>query len=64
MAEVVGSNANDAEVFIYTGEGGAVVPHDVIRVRVDPSIPSIPAKAFFKSKKLTEVELSEGLVAI
>jgi hypothetical protein len=53
-----------AEVFVYTGEGGAVVPQDVVRVRVDPSVTSIPASAFYGRTKLTEVELCEGLVEI
>jgi hypothetical protein len=58
-------NSNDTEVFVYTGEGGAAaVPHDVVRVRVDPSVTSIPAQAFNRRKKLTEVELNEGLVEI
>jgi hypothetical protein len=52
------------EVFIYTGVGGAVIPQDVERVRVDPSVTSIPANAFDQRKKLTEVELSEGVVEI
>jgi hypothetical protein len=58
------SNSTDTEVFVYTGEGGADVPQDVIRVRVDPSVTSIPAEAFDTRKKLTEVELCEGLVEI
>ena len=53
-----------AEVFVYTGEGGAVVPQDVVRVRVDPSVTSIPAYAFHERKKLAEVELCEGVVEI
>jgi hypothetical protein len=64
MAEVVGSNSTDAEIFIYTGEGGAVVPQDVVRARVDPSVTSIPAYAFQYRRELTEVELCEGLVEI
>lgn len=32
---------NAAEVFVYTGEG-AVVPNDVVRVRIDPSVLVIP----------------------
>jgi hypothetical protein len=54
----------DAEVFVYMGEGGARVPDDAVRARVDPSITSISARAFFQRKKLAEVELCEGLVAI
>ena len=52
------------EVFVYTGEGGAEVPQNVVRVLVDSSIMSIPTKAFFGRKKLAEVELCEGLVEI
>ena len=58
------SNATDTEVFVYTGEGGAVIPRDVVRVRVDPSVRSIPANAFCERKKLAEVALCEGLVEI
>jgi hypothetical protein len=53
-----------AEVFVYTGPGGERVPDDVVRVRVDQSVVSIPAEAFSYHKKLTEVELCEGLVEI
>jgi hypothetical protein len=56
-------DATDAEVFVYTGPGGDDVPREVIRVRIDPSVTSI-ANAFYKCKKLAEVELCEGLVEI
>ena len=55
------ANAND---FVYTGTGGAEVPDDVLRVLVDPSVTSIPARAFYERNKLVEVELCEGLVEI
>jgi hypothetical protein len=55
-------NAADADVFVYTGDGGAEVPDDVVRVRVDPSVTLIPYKALYQRKKLTEVELCEGVV--
>jgi hypothetical protein len=58
------SAITDDEVFVYTGEAGAAVPRDVVRVRVDPSVASIPANAFYGRNKLTEVELCEGLVEI
>jgi hypothetical protein len=58
------SNAAAAEVFIYTGPGGNDVPQDVERVRVDPSVTSIPDNEFERRTKLTEVELCEGLVEI
>jgi hypothetical protein len=57
-------SATDDEVFVYTGEGGDRAPLDVVRVRVDPSVTSIPARAFQYRVKLTEVELCEGLVDI
>jgi hypothetical protein len=41
-----------------------LIPHDVVRVWVDPSVTSIPVDAFFERKKLAEVELCEGLVEI
>jgi hypothetical protein len=55
---------DNAEVFVYTGPGGNDVPQDVVRLVVDPSVTSIPAYAFHVRKKLTEVELCEGLVEI
>jgi len=52
------------EVFVYTGagEGGTAVPHDVVHIRVDPSVTSIPFNAFGGRRKLIEVELCEGLL--
>jgi hypothetical protein len=68
LTELVGMSSNaaaaDSEVFVYTVDGGDAVPQDVIRVRVDPSITTIPANAFYQRKKLTEVELCEGVVEI
>jgi hypothetical protein len=59
------NNPIDTEVFVYTGEGGAIAPQNVVRVWVDPSVTtSIPFSAFKARKKLTEVELCEGLVEI
>ena len=55
---------NDADVFVYMGEGGPAVPHDVVRVRVHPSVTIIPPYAFQEQKKLKEVELCEGLLEI
>ena len=59
-----GNNSTEAVVFVYTGPGGEDVPRDVVRVRVDPSVTSIPDQAFYGRNKLTEVELCEGLVDI
>jgi hypothetical protein len=58
--------SNDAitEVFIYTGPRGDDVPQDAVRVRVDPSVTSIPDQAFYEQKMLAEVELCEGVVEI
>ena len=41
-----------------------VVPQDVVRVRVHPSVTTIPEKAFYERDKLEEVELCEGLLEI
>jgi hypothetical protein len=55
----------DTKVFVYTGrQGGNNVPQYVVRVRVDPSVTSIPDNTFDQRNKLTEVELCEGLVEI
>ena len=60
------SNADDNDVFVYmgAGEGGTAVPHDVVHIRVDPSVTSIPAYAFRERKKLAKVELCEGIMEI
>jgi len=50
------------EVFVYTE--GAVVPDDVVRVRVHPSVTAIPGEAFKRRYKLKEVELCDGLLEI
>ena len=52
------------EVFVYMGERGERPPQNVVRVRVDPSVTSIPFSAFKARKKLAKVELCEGLVEI
>jgi hypothetical protein len=50
--------------FVYTGPREEGVPRDVVCVLVDPSVTSIPARAFYERMRLAEVELSEGLVEI
>jgi hypothetical protein len=60
----IGVKTIDDEVFVYKGPGGNDVPQNVVRVRVDSSVTSIPARAFFQRKRLAEVELCEGLVDI
>jgi hypothetical protein len=64
LITAMSSDPTDAEVFVYTGAGGERVPDDVVRLRVDPSVTTIPADAFYQQKQLTEVELCEGLVEI
>jgi hypothetical protein len=52
-------------VFVYTGRlGGDDILQDVVRLCVDPSVTSIPDRAFIGCNKLTEVELCEGVVEI
>ena len=55
------ANPNDEDIFIYTT--GSIVPRDVVRARVHPSVTVIPANAFI-CRKLEEVELCEGLSEI
>ena len=49
-------------VFVYTGDGEAVVPQYVAHILVDPSVTSIPANAFEGRKTLAEVSLKLGNV--
>jgi len=51
------------ETFVYMG-GDMVVPQNIVRVRVHPSVTVIPEKAFHERNRLEEVELSEGLLEI
>ena len=53
---------NNTEVFIYTE--GAVVPNNVVRVRVHPSVTIIPSQAFCNRYNLKEIELCDGLLEI
>ena len=53
---------NNAEVFVYIE--GVVVPDDVVRVRVHPSVTVIPEGAFKEQNKLEEVVLCDGLLEI
>ena len=63
MAAVANNNPNNEEVFVYMG-GNMIVPQDVVRVRVHPSVTVIPNDAFDECVKLEDVELCEGLVEI
>ena len=56
------NSTNNAGVFVYTE--GMIVPRNVIRVRVHPSVTVIPEKAFRRCVRLEEVELCDGLLEI
>jgi hypothetical protein len=61
---IIMADDNDAtDVFVYMGEG-VVVPRDVVRVRIDPSVLVIPEHAFFQRCKLETIELHDGLCKI
>jgi len=62
MAEqaVVGAQADDGEIFVYTG-GDQVVPMDVRRVRIDTSVKIIPRRAFYGREDLYHVEFHDGI---
>ena len=59
---MISANNND-EVFVYMG-GDMVVPDDVVRAQVHPSVTVIPDNAFYYRNKLKEIELCEGLTEI
>ena len=50
-----------ANVFVWVGEG-AVVPHPIVHVRVDPSVLAIPEDAF--KGNFETIELHEGVRSI
>ena len=57
MADNGANNPDDVDVFVYMGEG-MIVPNDVVRARVHPSVTVIPANAFMNCRrKLEEAEL-------
>jgi len=49
-------------VFVYTRR--AVVPKDVVLVRIDPSVLVIPERAFLGRKKLKAIKLHDELCEI
>ena len=57
------SDNSSAEIFVYMG-GDMVVPGNVVRVRVHPSVSVIPLMAFKERFQLEEIELCEGLLEI
>ena len=57
--------ADAVVIFVYTAATRKMdIPEDVVHLRVDPSVTSIPDNAVWWCKKLTKVELCEGLVEI
>ena len=64
MADDASNPDNIEETFVYTGEEGQVVPQDVVRCRVHPSVTILPDGVFYGRIKLEDVELSEGLLEI
>ena len=56
-------SANNDDVFEYMG-GDMVVPNDVVRAQVHPSVTVIPAMAFQFHYRLEEIDLCEGLTEI
>ncbi|KAL7536760.1 hypothetical protein ACHAXR_008462, partial [Thalassiosira sp. AJA248-18] len=52
------------EAFLYTGQAAAVIPRNVTRIRVDPSVTRIPPRTFEGLRTLEEVELCEELEEI
>src|SRR5210317_2251423 len=52
MADALLNGGGDEDIFVYTG-GRA--PHDVRRAKIDESIDTIPARAFYYCRQLIEV---------
>ena len=47
LVVVAMADTDATDVFVYTGIGeGAIVPEDVVRVRIDPSVLVLPGHAF------------------
>ena len=59
-----GGSRHDLGQEIVTYTEGAVVPFDVFRVRIDPSVAIIPPQAFRNRPRLREVVLHEGVLEI
>ena len=57
------ANNVDSEVFEYMG-GDMVVPDDLVRAQVHPSVAVIPDNAFRYRDKLEEIDLCKGLLEI
>lgn len=59
---IMTTEANNNNTFLYTE--GVIVPPDVVRIRIDPSVDVIPGEAFKNCQKFEEVILYEGLIEI
>ena len=57
------ASADNDDILVYMG-WDTIVPRDVIRCRVHPSVTVIPEETFYARRELEEVELSEGLLEI
>ena len=58
----LGRMAAEVVLFVHTGSGeGAVVPEDVVHVRIDPTVLVIPANLFLRQIELRQVEIQDGL---
>jgi hypothetical protein len=55
--------ADDDDIFVYTG-GGQRVPRDVKRAKIDESVDTILARAFYNCEQLIEVECHDKLKKI
>ncbi|KAL7534018.1 hypothetical protein ACHAXR_005584 [Thalassiosira sp. AJA248-18] len=64
MASAIRNPLAMQKVFLYAGQNRPVIPSDVTRVRVHPSLTTIPRSAFRNLSKLEEVELCEGVEEI
>jgi len=58
-----GDNESASGFFLYAG-GTVVIPDNVIHIRINPSVTTLPRKAFNNLPQLREVSLHEGIVEI
>ena len=56
-------NESSSVFFLYAG-GTVAIPDNVIHIRIDPSVTTLPRKAFNNLPQLREVSLHEGMVEI
>ena len=65
LIPIMADDASGVLLFVYTGLGeGAIVPRDVVRVLIDPSVLEIPANTFFKRHQLKEVVFHDNICKI